>query len=97
MSENIYSQRKMRNESLKKNDFLEFLKKELTMFQVYWQRLADNQSSWGFAKLVEGLSWGFGVKNSIVVEGSSWGAGLRVFHEGLTWGYETGSGITPDP
>ena len=31
MSENIYSQRKMRNESLKKNDFLEFLKKEAVL------------------------------------------------------------------
>ena len=59
--------------------------------------LWDNQSCWGFAKLVEGLSWGFGIKNSIVVEGSSWGAEKRGFHEGLTWGYEIGSGITPDP
>ena len=55
----------------------------------------DNQSSWGFAKLVEGLSWGFHTKNSIVVEGSSWGFFMRGKLEGQKRIHETSHNRCP--
>ena len=53
----------------------------------------DNQSSWGFAELIEGQSWGAGPFRMPVFEGLVWGAGLSDKLEGRVWG----SGIIPGP
>ena len=55
--------------------------------------IVDNQSSWGFAELIEGQSWGVGPFRMPVFEGLVWGAGLRDKLEGRVWG----SGIIPGP